>query len=191
MPFNTVQIGPIPQSDSPVYSSTSTVKHLVKAGEALTKGQAVYVTGTTGQSGTNMIVGKASYDQERTSSKTMGLIGSSLALNGQGYVITEGLLSGLNTSAAAAGDPVWLGSNGELIYGLLNKPHAPLHLVFIGIVTRAQQNNGEIFVRPQNGFEIDELHDVVLTSLTSGQFLSWDGTYWRNTSMDGGNATSF
>ena len=62
----------------------STVKHLVKAGEAINKGQAVYVTGSTGNAGTNMIVGKASNATEATSSKTMGLLESTLALNGIG-----------------------------------------------------------------------------------------------------------
>ena len=154
MPFNTVHFtDPTDLSSIVVPAYTSTVKHMVKAGEAISKGQAVYVTGSTGNAGTNMIVGKASNDAESTSSKTMGLLESSLSLNDQGYVITEGLLAGLDTSAAgAAGDPVWLGTNGNLIYGLANKPHAPQHLVFIGIVTRKQQNNGEIFVKPQNRF---------------------------------------
>ena len=170
-------------------SYTSTVKHLVKAGEAINKGQAVYVTGSTGNSGTNMIVGKASNAQESTSSKTMGLLESTLALNGIGYVITEGLLAGLDTSAAgAAGDPVWLGTNGNLIYGLANKPYAPQHLVFIGIVTRKQQNNGEIFVKVQNGFELEELHNLVLTNVQDGDAIVWDSTTnkWINSYVSGG-----
>ena len=112
---------------------TSVVKHAVKAGEALTKGQAVYVSGADG---TNMIVTKASNVTEAMSSKTMGLIAQTLANNGQGEVVTEGLLAGLDTSTATIGNPVWLGVNGELIYGLTNKPYAPAHLVFVGIVTR-------------------------------------------------------
>jgi hypothetical protein len=36
--------------------------------------------------------------------------------------------------------------------------------VFLGIVTRGQQVNGEIFVKVQNGFEINELHDVLIGS---------------------------
>lgn len=140
---------------------TSVLQHTVKAGEALTKGQAVYVTGADG---TNMIVGKASNATEATSSKTLGLIAQNLATNDQGFVVTEGLLAGIDTSTAQAGDPVWLGTNGNLIFGLANKPYAPTHMVFIGIVTRAQQNNGEIFVKVQNGFELQELHNVQITS---------------------------
>ena len=144
---------------------TSTLQHEVKAGVDLTKGQAVYVTSADG---TNMIVSKASNASEATSSKTLGLIAQNLNINGKGYVITEGLLSGLNTMAAGTeGDPVWLGTDGNLIYGLGAKPYAPDHLVFIGIVTRKNANNGEIFVKIQNGFELQELHNVQITSTPS------------------------
>jgi len=179
-----------PQIPISAPSYTSTVKHLVKAGETLIKGQAVYVTGSTGNDGTNMIVGKASNAQEPTSSKTMGLIETNLENNGQGYVITEGLLTGLNTNGANAGDPVWLGTNGNLIYGLANKPVAPAHLVFIGIVTRKNQNNGEIFVKVQNGFEVEEIHNIVLTNKTSGDMLKWNGSYWVNFKGSSGSFTS-
>ena len=179
-----------PQVPTAPPAYVSTVKHLVKAGVALTKGQAVYVTGSTGNDGTNMIVGKASNAQESTSSKTLGLIETSLAVNGQGYVITEGLLAGLNTNSANPGDPVWLGVDGNLIYGLANKPVAPDHLVFIGIVTRKQQNNGEIFVKVQNGFELEEIHNLVLTNKTNGDIIKWNGSYWVNFKGTSGSFTS-
>lgn len=161
---------------------TSQVKHEVKAGEVLLKGQAVYVSSADG---TNMIVSKASNAAEVTSSKTMGLIAQNLALNGKGFVITEGLLSGLNTSAATVGDPVWLGTNGNLLYGIANKPVAPAHMVFLGIVTRVQSSNGEIFVKVQNGFELDELHDVLITSKTDKDILSYEASsgLWKNKSF--------
>jgi hypothetical protein len=138
---------------------TSVLKHTVRAGETLVKGQAVYVSSANG---TNIIVSKASNTTEATSSKTMGLIAQNLSTNNNGFVITEGLLDNLNTSTATIGDPVWLGVNGALIYGLVNKPYAPAHLVFIGIVTRVSATVGEIFVKVQNGFELNEIHDVDL-----------------------------
>lgn len=153
----------------------SQLKHIVKAGEPINKGQAVYVSSA---SGTNMIVSKADYSSEATSSKTMGLLVQNLSTNGFGFIITEGLLTGtgaapLNTNAGNAGDPVWLGANGDLIFGLTNKPIAPLHLVFIGIVTRKSTTVGEIFVKVQNGFELDELHNVRLTGQTYGDLLTF------------------
>lgn len=173
-------------------SYVSTIKHLVKSdyNGTISKGQAVYVTGSTGNDGTNMLINRASNTIEMTSSKTMGLLETSLAKNGIGYVITEGLLAGLNTNSANPGDPVWLGVDGNLIYGLANKPVAPAHLVFIGIVTRKQQNNGEIFVKVQNGFEVEELHNVVLNGKTSGDMLKWNGTTWVNFHGATGSFTS-
>jgi hypothetical protein len=165
-----------------IAATASTLQHAVKAGEAMTKGQAVYVSSADG---TNMIVSKASNVTEATSSKTMGLIIETLAINKKGTVITEGLLAGLNTSSATAGDPVWLGTNGNLIYGLINKPAAPAHLVFIGIVTRANVSNGEIFVRVQNGFELQELHNVSITSVADNNILQYDSatSLWKNESL--------
>ena len=164
---------------------TSVVKHTVKnngLSGTITKGTAVYVTGSNG---TNMLVGRASNASEATSSKTMGLMQSDITTTGgnqTGFVITEGLLEGLNTAGQTAGDPVWLGVNGALIYGLANKPYAPAHLVFIGIVTKVSAGNGEIFVKVQNGFELKEIHDVDLITTTpiNGHLLGFDGTLWVN-----------
>lgn len=161
---------------------TEQVKHTVKAGEALAKGQAVYVSSANG---TNMVVSKASNNTESTSSKTMGLVAQTMILNDQGFVITEGLLAGLNTESATAGDPVWLGTSGNLVYGLSNKPTAPAHLVFIGVVTRVSATVGEIFVKVQNGFELDELHDVSITSPAAGEIVSRNSanTLWENMTL--------
>ncbi len=132
-----------------------------------------------------MIVSKASNSTETTSSKTMGLLAFTGDTNAQGFVVTEGLLAGLDTSSANASDPVWLGTDGNLIFGLANKPAAPAHLVFIGVVTRKQQNNGEIFVKVQNGFELKETHDVSLTSPTNGDMLVYDevNSLWKNSNV--------
>jgi len=164
---------------------TSQLKHEVKLGQAISKGQAVYVSSADG---TNMIVSKASNASEATSSKTLGLLESGGSTNAKVKVITEGLLSGVNTDTASAGDPVWLGTNGNLIYGLINKPVAPAHLVFIGVVTRSNQNNGEIFIKPQNGFELEELHNLVLTDVQDGDSVVWDSitSKWINYAIPSG-----
>lgn len=169
----------------PTSLPASSVKHQVKAAVAINKGQAVYVSSADG---TNMIVSLASNTSEATSSKTMGLLDATVAINGFANVVTEGLLAGLDTTGAiTAGDPVWLGTGGNLIYGLANKPYAPAHLVFIGIVTRINANNGEIFVKVQNGFELNEIHDVDLktTVPVNGHILGFDGTLWVNKTIAG------
>ena len=156
----------------------SKVQHEVKAGMAITKGQPVYVTGADG---TNMVVGRASNVSEAMSSKVIGLAAASAATNHKFFVITEGLIAGLNTSSANAGDAVWLGVDGGLIFGLTNKPVAPAHLVYIGVVTRKNANNGEIFVNVQNGFELNELHDVLINGVATGDLLRRDiNGLWKN-----------
>ena len=162
---------------------TSTVQHTVKLAESINKGQAVYVSSATG---TNMLVSKADNSTEATSSKTMGLLAFTGVTNDQGFVVTEGLLAGFDTSTAnAEGDPVWLGTSGNLLYGLSNKPVAPAHLVFIGIVTRKHAVNGEVFVKVQNGFEVRELHDVDATSPSNNDGLFYNSTnyLWEHKSI--------
>jgi hypothetical protein len=158
---------------------TDDVRETVKASQSINKGQAVYVSGADGA---NVIVSKASNMSESTSSKTLGLLYQNLATNGQGFVIIQGRLSGLNTIGATAGDPVWLGTDGNLLYGMANKPVAPAHMVYLGVVTRVNSNNGEIFVHVQNGFEIQELHNVLITDSTNNQLLAYDSTtrLWKN-----------
>jgi microcystin-dependent protein len=162
-----------------VENFTPQVKHEVKLGEAIAKGQAVYVSSANG---TNMIVSKASNASEATSSKTMGLLETGGATNDFVKVVTEGLVAGVDTSTATAGDAVWLGTSGNLLFGLSNKPVAPAHMVYIGVVTRSNSSNGEIFVKAQNGFEINELHDVSISSPSAGQVIAYDSgtSLWSN-----------
>ncbi len=158
------------------------VQNRVKASVAISKGQAVYVTGADG---TNIIVGLASNTSEATSSKTLGLLNATVSTNGFADVVQIGKLTGLNTIGANAGDPVWLGTNGNLIYGLANKPYAPAHLVYIGVVTRVNASNGEIFVTVQNGFELDELHNVSARtpSNNDGIFYNTSTSLWEAKSI--------
>jgi hypothetical protein len=165
--------------DNAIPNFTSSVRHNVKLSQSINKGQAVYVSSATG---TNMLVSKASNLSESTSSKTLGLLVIGGVTNDIVQVVTEGLLEGLNTNGSNAGDPVWLGVDGNLIFGLTNKPHAPSHLVYLGVVTRVNQNNGEIFVHVQNGFEFEELHNVLLENKQNKQNIFWDATtsLWKN-----------
>jgi hypothetical protein len=159
---------------------------------ALLKGQPVYVTGADG---TNVLVGRSTNATEGGSSKTIGLLAQNLATNGQGFVIMQGKLGTLDTSTAGlVGDPVWLGVDGALIYGLDNKPYGGAHLVYLGVVTKKNGSTGEIFVKVQNGFEITELHDVGIgysASIADNEVLAYDttsGTWINQTALEAGLA---
>lgn len=151
----------------------------------LYKSQPVYIYGANGN---NILVRLAKNTGETTSSKTLGLLAQDLSVNAQGYVITEGALEGINTNAGNAGDPIWLGESGNLIFGLANKPYAPNHLVYLGVIERKQSNNGKIYVKIQNGFELQELHNVNIDhsyQLTGNQVLKYNSQsgLWFNQAL--------
>lgn len=164
-------------------NATDIIEQYCKAGTAIAKGNVVYVTGATGS---NVIIGLAQANGEATSSKVLGFSRQTLALNDFGYVITEGLLEGIDTSGATAGDPVWLSPTtpGGFVFGLANKPSAPNNMVYLGVVVRANQNNGVIFVRVQNGFELEELHNVKINGIANNDIIRYDSTQslWVNSS---------
>jgi hypothetical protein len=156
------------------------VKHLVmnQTGTTIPKGSVVYISGANG---TNMLISLSDADTEATSSKTIGITEAAIANGAEGFVVTEGLLAGLNTSTATAGQSVWLSSTaGQFVYG--TPPAKPAHSVYLGVVTRVQTNNGEIFIHVQNGFELEELHNVVITSEATGDVIVRNSanTLWEN-----------
>lgn len=149
----------------------------------ITTGTCVYLFGATGDHAT---VKRADKSSETTSSKTIGVAGANITSSGNGPVVTRGYVDGIDLSSGyAAGDIVWLGDDGAFT---TTKPSAPDNLVFIGVVVRATVN-GIIYVATQNGYELDELHDVSITSKTSGDFLKYNGTLWVNDQINLGTDT--
>ena len=143
-----------------VVSSESTSNVLVAVrnttGATLLKGTVVYITGATGQIST---VSKAIALGDATSAQTLGLITADLNNNSNGTVTIIGLISNINTSAFSDGDQLYLSATVEGAFTNI-KQYAPNHLVYVGIVEYAHPVNGKIFVKVQNGYELDELHNV-------------------------------
>lgn len=144
----------------------------------ITKGQPVYAFGGTGD---RLKVKLAYNTSDSTSAQTVGLvISSSIAANQKGLIIVNGQLDGLSmlpTSTFADGDPVYLGSTAGTITNV--KPSAPNHLVYLGFVTTASPGSaGRMYVRVQNGYELDEIHDVQVGSYGTKDVL------WRDTSVN-------
>ena len=121
--------------------------------------QVVYISGATGN---KPLISLADADTEATSSKTYGVTATSIANNGTGDVVTAGELSGINTSAFNEGDLLWLSTTAG---GVVTSPPAePAHAVFIGYVVRSHPTLGVIDVAIANGYELNELHGVQITS---------------------------
>jgi hypothetical protein len=143
----------------------------------LNKGEVVYIFGASGD---KMSVKRASATGDTTSSKTLGVVAESIGVNGLGYIVTQGTLDGLNLGAYTAGDILWLGETPGTLTNI--KKYAPNHLVFVGVVQRANSGNGQLYVKPQNGYELEELHNVKATGATNGDLLVYNSgtTLWEN-----------
>ena len=150
-----------------------------RTGATLSKGTAVYLSGSQGN---RITVAKALGVTDAFSANTFGIVAESIANNQSGYVITEGLITNINTSSLVEDSAVYLSPT--VAGGLTStKPQAPQHTVYIGICVKSNAGSGELFVKIRNGQELDELHDVRITSpvdKASLYYKSSDGL-WRDT----------
>ncbi len=161
------------------------------SGTTLTKGQAVYISGAQGN---RVAVKLARADVEATSFGTIGLVAETMANGAEGFVIVSGALYKLNTSALVAGATVYLSPTtaGAIT---TTKPQAPDQLVVLGWVERVDNIVGSIYVKVDNGYELDELHDVRITSPQSGNVLIYDASttptgVWKNANLTDGTGIS-
>lgn len=149
----------------------------------ITAGQAVYLYQATG----NKASVKLAYNTgDATSAKTLGLVVADIAAGATGFVITQGVVGKLDTSTFTEGQTLYLGATAGSLTA--TKPSAPNHLVYIGIVERANAGNGQIYVKPQNGYELDEIHDVQINSPANGQTIIYDAStsLWKNANLTAG-----
>ena len=155
-------------------TNAQVVRFLVKntTGTTIPKGSAVYVSGATGD---NALISLASATSEVSSSKTLGITAEAIDTDAFGYVIEAGYLTDIDTSATTAGAAVWLGNTpGSLVF--VSPPAEPSHAVYLGVVVRVQSNNGSILVKVQNGYELDELHDVFVGGVSTALPLVYSST---------------
>jgi hypothetical protein len=83
----------------------------------------------------------------------------------------------------ADGDSLYL--SGTTFGAITNvKPSAPIHEVRIGYVEYAHAVNGKIYVKIDNGYELDELHNVLINplSLANNDVLIYESSssLWKN-----------
>jgi len=162
-----------------------------RTGSTLPKMTVVYINGGQGNRPT---IQKSIASNEGGSSKTYGITASQINDNSAGDVVVFGALIDVDTNqfGATEGSTLYLSPS---VSGNLTaiKPTAPNHMVAVGKIVRNHVNQGIIEVSIQNGFELEELHNVATTGAISGQFLKYDGSLWRNsgiTSSDIGNFNS-
>jgi len=170
--------------DIPTAGQAGTLVREVKnmTGATLTKGTVVYISGANGN---KPLVSKALATTDLLSSRTFGLLQSDILNNGLGFCVVIGDLTGFNTSSFTDGDQLYL--SGVTAGAVTNiKPVAPIHLVYVGKVTRSHPTLGQIEVAIQNGYELEEIHDVLLVTPTNNQALIYESStdLWKNKTVD-------
>lgn len=142
----------------------------------LVDGEVVYLSGSTGVHNTAW---RASNLTEAASARTIGVVTEHIAAGADGYVTTFGMVRGLDTNHLTEGALVYLGTAGATT---VTAAVPPAHNVVVGYCVKKSGGNGAIFVHVQNGFELRELHDVLLGAQAEGDTLAWDNVtkVWRN-----------
>jgi hypothetical protein len=157
-----------------------------QTGSTVPAGSIVYISGATGN---RPLITLAQANNDANSAQTMGFTKTAIANNGFGYVIVRGELENIDTSGLTEGVQLYLSPTTAGTW-TTTKPSAPQHLVYVGIVVRAHPTQGVILVAVQNGYELNELHDVKITSVSNGQVLKYDSAQglWVNGTDVGGVA---
>lgn len=154
-------------------------------GATLTKGTVVYINGGQGNLPT---VTKAQANADNTSAQTYGVVQSDITNMNNGYVVINGSLTDLDTQAYANGTQLYLSGTTAGAW-TSTKPFAPIHLVYVGIVVRSHPTQGVVEIKIQNGYELDELHDVSAQNPNNGDILQYVAAtdLWTKTA---GNTTA-
>ena len=149
--------------------------------------QVVKVSGAQGQ---RLAVGLAQANNDNNSADTIGVVTETIATNQEGFILTVGQLEGINTTGSLQSE-TW--ADGDVLYlspttaGRITniKPTGLTgHIVVLGYVEYAHINNGKIYVKIMNGWELDELHNVYInpTTLANNDVLTYDSatSLWKN-----------
>jgi len=149
--------------------------------------QAVRVSGAQGQ---RLAVAYAQANNDNNSADTIGLVCETIATNQEGFIMTVGQLEDINTTGSLQGE-TWV--DGNVLYLSPTTPGALTnikptgltgHIVVMGYVEYAHANNGKIYVKIMNGWELDELHNVYINPATlannDGLFYDSSDQLWKN-----------
>jgi hypothetical protein len=140
--------------------------------------------------GGRLAVDYALADSDANSADTIGVVYENINNNQEGRIITIGEITGINTTGNlqgetwADGDPLFLSDT--IDGGITNvRPTAPNHGVRLGYVVNVNANNGKIYVKIDNGYELSEIHDVYAPSPNNNEGIFWSSgtTRYENKSI--------
>lgn len=164
-------------------ATTLIVEGYNQTGSAIPKMSAVYINGAHGNL-PNLVLSQA--NTEATSSKTLGISRFDISNMSNGFVVADGRLEGLDTNIVGwtEGDSLWLSPS--VAGGITNtKPFSPDHAVFLGTLIRKHPTQGVIEVKVQNGFELQELHNVSINGILDAQVIAYENStsLWKNKTL--------
>jgi hypothetical protein len=146
-----------------------------KAQSAITKGQAVQFAGVQG----DHILMKPAVPSEINANPDyfIGLAESTLATNDFGYILTQGELVNVNTSAYTAGNILWFASAGSTAGAITaTEPTNSNARIQVASVNKVNATEGILFVRVN--FVGTEIEDIVASGTpSSSTFLRGDGQW--------------
>jgi hypothetical protein len=169
-----------------VVNKTATNVNLLEANY-----QVVRITGAQGQ---RLKVDLALATTNALSAQTIGVVTETINDNQEGFITVSGLVRGINTTGSLQTE-TW--ADGDIIYlspttagNITNvKPIAPNHLIVIGYVVSAHITQGSIYVKVDNGYELDELHNVTIATPANNDALIYETStaLWKNKTIGGWN----
>lgn len=132
--------------------------------------QAVKVATAQGQ---RLAVDFAQANNDNNSADTIGIVRQNINNNQEGEIVILGQITEVNTTGSLQGE-TW--ADGDVLYlsptvaGRITKvkPNGLTgHMVVIGYVEYAHSQHGKIYIKIQNGYELEELHNTADVSYTT------------------------
>jgi len=152
------------------------------AGEAITKGQLVYASGTVGSSG-KIQASRFIANGTIPSRFVIGVATRTVAQGETFHALRAGVLRGLNTLDYTQGQDLWASST--VAGGFqTTAPAAPNPKMSVAFVITSHANNGELAVRIIPSLGISLLDDVQVTSPATNQLLRYNNNRWENFTHD-------
>ena len=140
--------------------------------------------------GQRLAVDYALANSDANSADTIGVVYENINNNQTGRIINIGEITGINTTGSIQGES-W--SDGDSLFlsatiegGITNiRPTAPNHGVRLGYVVYSHVNQGKIYIKIDNGYELGEIHDVYAPTPTHNQGIFWSSgtTRYENKSI--------
>jgi hypothetical protein len=173
------QLDYVPEGGASAYPENLFLTVVNKTGDNLLASGYKVLKVITAQ-GQRLAVDYALADSDANSADTIGVVYENINNNQEGRIITIGEITGINTTGSIQGE-TW--ADGDSLFlsatiegGITNiRPTAPNHGVRLGYVVYSHVNQGKIYVKIDNGYELGEIHDIYAPTPINN-----DGIFWSS-----------